>query len=208
MKDSKNDSTAALSRFGRDKRTRTVTATTERVERRPRQQREAAPAEQHREYKRNSFNPNFTRDNRPAFDENLVDRSETVPHMANIRNALTASVRTTVKNRTVIAMTGPNAANSVPMKNAPVHPVLSAINHPTAADTTGTIEPMEIVTSTTTVRTGITLLANSKNDLTTAARKNTVTNSANRRTPDSRSARNNLHLIRNTIPINKRGRFV
>lgn len=69
MKDSKNDSTAALSRFGRDKRTRTVTATTERVERRPRQQREAAPAEQHREYKRNSFNPNFTRDNRPAFDE-------------------------------------------------------------------------------------------------------------------------------------------
>ena len=140
--------------------------------------------------------------------KNLVDRSETVPHMANIRNALTASVRTTVKNRTVIAMTGPNAANSVPMKNAPVHPVLSAINHPTAADTTGTIEPMEIVTSTTTVRTGITLLANSKNDLTTAARKNTVTNSTNRRTPDSRSARNDLHLIRNTIPINKRGRFV
>lgn len=69
MKDSKNDSTSALARFGRDKRTRTVTATTERVERRPRQQHDTAPAEQPREYKRNSFNPNFTRENRPTFDE-------------------------------------------------------------------------------------------------------------------------------------------
>lgn len=69
MKDPKNDSTSALARFGRDKRTRTVTATAERVERRPRQQRDAAPTEQPREYKRNSFNPNFTRENRPTFDE-------------------------------------------------------------------------------------------------------------------------------------------
>ena len=36
MKDNKNDSTTVLSRFGRDKRQRTVTATAERVERRPR----------------------------------------------------------------------------------------------------------------------------------------------------------------------------
>lgn len=69
MKDPKNDSTPALTRFGRDKRTRTVTATTERVERRPRQPREAADAEHSREYKRTSFNPNFTRENRPTFDE-------------------------------------------------------------------------------------------------------------------------------------------
>lgn len=69
MKDSKNDSTSALVRFGRDKRARTVTATAERVERRPRPQREAADPEQAREHKRSSFNPNFTRENRPAFGE-------------------------------------------------------------------------------------------------------------------------------------------
>lgn len=69
MKDSKNDSTSALARFGRDKRARTVTTTAERVERRPRPQRDAADPEQPREHKRNSFNPNFTRENRPAFGE-------------------------------------------------------------------------------------------------------------------------------------------
>lgn len=69
MKDSKNDSAPVLARFGRDKRTRTVTATTERVERRPRQQHDVAKTDQPREYKRSSFNPNFTRENRPAFDE-------------------------------------------------------------------------------------------------------------------------------------------
>ncbi|MCM1300768.1 MAG: pseudouridine synthase [Alistipes senegalensis] len=69
MKDPKNDSTPALARFGRDKRTRTVTATSERVERRPRQPREAADAEHPREYKRASYNPNFTHENRPTFDE-------------------------------------------------------------------------------------------------------------------------------------------
>ena len=69
MKDSKNDSTSALARFGRDKRARTVTSTAERVERRPRLQRDAADPEQPREHKRSSFNPNFTRENRPAFGE-------------------------------------------------------------------------------------------------------------------------------------------
>lgn len=68
MKDSKNDSNPALARFGRDKRMRTVTATTERVERRPRQQRDALRDEQPREFKRASFNPNFSRENRPMFD--------------------------------------------------------------------------------------------------------------------------------------------
>ena len=45
MKDPKNDSTPVLERFGRDKRKRTVVATAERVERRPRLQRDAADSE-------------------------------------------------------------------------------------------------------------------------------------------------------------------
>lgn len=71
MKDSKNDSTSVLSRFGRDKRTRTVTATAERVERRPRLQRDAADSEpadeERRPARRASYNPHFTADNRPTF---------------------------------------------------------------------------------------------------------------------------------------------
>lgn len=72
MKEEKNDSTQVLSRFGRDKRQRTVTAAAERVERRPRLQREAADAEQpsgERTERRASYNPHFTKDNRPAFDK-------------------------------------------------------------------------------------------------------------------------------------------
>ncbi len=71
MKDSKNDSTAVLTRFGRDKRKRTVTATAERVERRPRVQNDAADAEHSASERprRASYNPNFTEDNRPAFDK-------------------------------------------------------------------------------------------------------------------------------------------
>lgn len=66
MKDSKNDSTDTLSRFGRDKRVRTTSATMERVERRPRPQRDAADSEQPSYPKRTSYNPNFTSDNRLA----------------------------------------------------------------------------------------------------------------------------------------------
>ena len=72
MKDNKNDSTTILSRFGRDKRQRTVTATAERVERRPRLQRDAADSEQPSSEGprgRASYNPHFTADNRPAFDK-------------------------------------------------------------------------------------------------------------------------------------------
>ena len=72
MKDNKNDSTTILSRFGRDKRQRTVTATAERVERRPRLQRDAADSEQPSSEgprERASYNPHFTADNRPAFDK-------------------------------------------------------------------------------------------------------------------------------------------
>ena len=72
MKDNKNDSTTVLSRFGRDKRQRTVTATAERVERRPRLQRDAADSEQPSSEgprERASYNPHFTADNRPAFDK-------------------------------------------------------------------------------------------------------------------------------------------
>ena len=72
MKDNKNDSTSVLTRFGRDKRQRTVTATAERVERRPRLQRDAADSEQPSSEGprgRASYNPHFTADNRPAFDK-------------------------------------------------------------------------------------------------------------------------------------------
>lgn len=72
MKDPKNDSTPVLARFGRDKRTRVVTATAERVERRPRLQRDAADSEhsdyERKPFRRASYNPHFTADNRPAFD--------------------------------------------------------------------------------------------------------------------------------------------
>ena len=70
MKDPKNDSTPVLERFGRDKRKRTVVATAERVERRPRLQRDAADSEQpsfeNRPERRASYNPHFTADNRPV----------------------------------------------------------------------------------------------------------------------------------------------
>ena len=73
MKDPKNDSTPVLERFGRDKRKRTVVATAERVERRPRLQRDAAdsdqPSDDRKPVKRASYNPHFTEDNRPAFDK-------------------------------------------------------------------------------------------------------------------------------------------
>ena len=72
MKDPKNDSTPVLERFGRDKRKRTVVATAERVERRPRLQRDAADSEQpshdNQPERRASYNPHFTADNRPAFE--------------------------------------------------------------------------------------------------------------------------------------------
>ncbi len=69
MKDHKNDSTEVLARFGRDRRPRTAAHAAERVERRPRLQRDAADSEQEPRSRRASYNPNFTRDNRPAFDE-------------------------------------------------------------------------------------------------------------------------------------------
>ncbi len=61
MKYSKDDSSANLARFGRDKRTR---LTAERVEHRPRLQRDADDSAAPRP--RASFNPNFTEDNRPV----------------------------------------------------------------------------------------------------------------------------------------------
>ena len=69
MKNNKQDSTFAVSRFGRDKRQRISSA--EQVERRPRPQRDADNEEQrpagHRSEfgaKRASYNPNFSADNR------------------------------------------------------------------------------------------------------------------------------------------------
>ncbi len=62
MKDFKKDSSAQVSRFGRDKRDRGSKPSFE--ERRPRSQRDAADVEQKPE-KRASYNPRFTADNRP-----------------------------------------------------------------------------------------------------------------------------------------------
>ncbi len=61
MKDFKNDSSAQLSRFGRDKRE--GNNSNERGERRPRLQRDAADSAQGES--RRSYNPNFTADNKP-----------------------------------------------------------------------------------------------------------------------------------------------
>ena len=64
MKDFKNDSTATLSRFAKDKRLRTVKA--ERVERRPRIERnDESRATFSEQPKRRSYNPNFDSENRP-----------------------------------------------------------------------------------------------------------------------------------------------
>ncbi len=79
MKDSKNDSTPVLERFARDKRKRTVIATAERVERRPRLQRDAADSEQPshpQPERRASYNPHFTADNRPRFEHPRHDDGE------------------------------------------------------------------------------------------------------------------------------------
>ncbi len=65
MKDFKKDSSAQLSRFGRDKRSGNERP--QREERRPRLQRDATGEEQtSRPEKRASYNPRFTADNRPA----------------------------------------------------------------------------------------------------------------------------------------------
>lgn len=68
MKEFKKDST--LARFGRDKRQRTTSTSTERVERRPRMQREAAESgrEAAAPRKRASYNPHFNEENRPNFE--------------------------------------------------------------------------------------------------------------------------------------------
>ena len=83
MKDSKNDSTPVLERFARDKRKRTVIATAERVERRPRLQRDAADSEQPshtRPEHRASYNPHFTADNRPRFEHPRREEGEHPQH--------------------------------------------------------------------------------------------------------------------------------
>lgn len=76
-----NDTSSALSRFGRDKRVRTVTAAPERVERRPHAEHsEEGPRrrEEHGEQpaRRASYNPHFSEDNRPLFG----DRRERRPY--------------------------------------------------------------------------------------------------------------------------------
>lgn len=68
MKDQKNDPAEVLARFGRDRRPRTAAVSAQRVERRPHSQRDAG-SEQGARPARASYNPNFTRDNRPVFGD-------------------------------------------------------------------------------------------------------------------------------------------
>ena len=83
MKDFKNDSDTTLARFGRDKRARISSA--ERIERRPRLQRDAADSEHSSDSRpRASYNPNFTSDNRTV-------RTVTIPVVSGTGR----SVRTT-----------------------------------------------------------------------------------------------------------------
>lgn len=75
MKDFKNDSTATLSRFAKDKRLRTVKS--ERVERRPRIVRDGdSRAEFGEQPKRRSFNPNFDSENRPLHESAAAHSGE------------------------------------------------------------------------------------------------------------------------------------
>ena len=73
MKKFTQDSSSALSRFSRDKRTRTSSA--EKIERSPRPRREAdneghsTRGGRSTDAKRSSYNPNFSADNRPIFRE-------------------------------------------------------------------------------------------------------------------------------------------
>ncbi|MDO4758795.1 MAG: pseudouridine synthase, partial [Rikenellaceae bacterium] len=74
-----NDSSSALSRFGRDKRVRTVTAAAERVERRPRREESEGGHNEYRErgakpFKRASYNPHFSADNKPLFEGEQGER--------------------------------------------------------------------------------------------------------------------------------------
>lgn len=87
MKDFKNDSDTTLARFGRDKRARISSA--ERIERRPRLQRDAADSEHSSDSRpRASYNPNFTSDNRPV-REDRAHRDD------SCRSGTGRSVRTT-----------------------------------------------------------------------------------------------------------------
>ncbi len=75
MKDFKKDST--LARFGRDKRERTTTTISERVERRERVTHEHVDAEfRPARAKRASYNPHFTEDNRPNFEKSQRPRGD------------------------------------------------------------------------------------------------------------------------------------
>ena len=72
-----NDSSSALARFGRDKRVRTVTAASERVERRSSAKRSDEGSRDARggeQPKRSSYHPYFTADNRPRFENDRAGR--------------------------------------------------------------------------------------------------------------------------------------
>ena len=130
MKDFKNDSTSVLTRFGRDKRQRTVTATAERVERRPRLQRDAADSEQpsddRKPVKRASYIPTL--------------RRTTVLHSTNRAAVSATNGRATAPVRTNVTATATNraarSAISPAAKNPPTATTGDPRNSATASSAT------------------------------------------------------------------------
>ena len=155
MKDQKNDSTPVLARFGRDKRVRTVKATAERVERRPRSQRDAADSEQpYREQPagRASYNPHFTADNRPAFDRPRGERPQRDSGPVRERSVRAVrSARSRMPSASVPGRTGSTrtvrSATSRARRAGNPHSVRSVSAGspaiaPSATDRTGSIRPV------------------------------------------------------------------
>ncbi len=148
MKDNKNDSTTVLSRFGRDKRQRTVTATAERVERRPRLQRDAADSEQP-----SSEGPRGRPPTIPISRRTIALHS-TNRAASSATNRLTASVSpainpvtstTTATNRAASSATNRLTASVSPA----INPAMSTATATNRAASTVTSPPMASANSAT-----------------------------------------------------------
>ena len=186
MKDNKNDSTTVLSRFGRDKRQRTVTATAERVERRPRLQRDAADSEQP-----SSEGPRGGPPTIPISRRTIALHS-TNRAASSATNRLTASVSPAI-NPAMSTATATNRAAST-VTSPPMASANSATN-PATSTATATSRAANMATSppTVNVSSGIrnTATVNSATNPISRGRGSTTTNRRPTRNsrPKSRSAK-------------------
>ena len=202
MKDPKNDSTPVLERFGRDKRKRTVVATAERVERRPRLQRDAADSEQ----------PSF--ENRPELRITPISRPTTVRSSRSRTTATNPAGRATAR---AVRMT----TARVPMATVSVSTTISRVRMATVSVRTTTVRgvPSETNPATTVTVTAATrsvraaVTATSPTARRSSARKNsgirnsaTGSSSTNRSNLPIRNTTTNRRHIRNSIPRSRRAR--